>query len=138
MEEMNKTSDCVLKSLSTCGMPQIQAMANELLELRAKAALEEKKEAIKAKPKPIPDASVELLISGAEDDLRIQTAQCLRELLEYRKRTRRPRYQKGDVVSTKSGLEMVSAFKGLSYPYTIGSWDYKLFIPLDSLKDLHE
>jgi hypothetical protein len=129
----DKTSDHVLQSLTTCGMPQIQAMAKELLDRR-------KKEKEKPKPAPIPDEQVEKLVMYALEEGLDNTARCLQELLEYRKRTRRPTYQKGDVlcigIPTDEKHDDLEWCKGLAG--TLLTPNTSCYIPYDSLKDLHQ
>lgn len=130
-----KLTDSDLREMAAdYGSQKIEAMAKELLERREKEKAVPAKVSLKS---PATDEQLEDYIEqghkGYDDSLHSYSIR--RELLEYRKRTRRTVYQKGDVLEIRKGdPEHVVGLVGAS----LEGRSYPVYIPLDSLKDLHQ
>lgn len=106
----------------------IQEMAQELLERREK----DKPKTLRA---PVTDKELMEKVYYWDTRGDTQYGSIFLELLEYRKRTRRTHFQRGDVVEIlKDRPVFVDGWAGTAME---GSTT-RVFIPLDSLKDLHE
>jgi hypothetical protein len=93
---MTNLQDCVLRDLASGeGFGMIKELAKELLERRQKEKIEDSAKQPKSLKAPVDDDGV-ATFAAYYMGCALKTAACLRELLEYRRLTRRTHYQEGD------------------------------------------
>jgi hypothetical protein len=112
--------------------PTVREALQELLERREK---DPKPKPVKC---PVDDETIGMLIEYAEGDGLDNTALALRELLEYRRLTRRTHYQEGDFITNGAASQALVATRCQQ----IVGWDMHnqrdcCLIPLSSFAHLH-